>query len=213
ALPNLAQWLVNSVAVDWLGIHLAKLSDYGADVGFQPPGVGPTPPTVYRLTWLGLYNLNLSSAQLTVVVVAPILPAVRYIVLRRRRLGVELGGPVGRDSVAAPRGVNPRRTSGVAWMLSMTLAGLGGVLIAPLFTLDNNTYVFVVFASLAAVAIAGMRSIPLAFAAGLALGVVENLIAGYKHQWLPHFLSSLSGLDAAVPYFILLVALFIVGRE
>ena len=32
ALPNLAQWLVNSVAVDWLGIHLAKLSDYGADV-------------------------------------------------------------------------------------------------------------------------------------------------------------------------------------
>jgi len=213
ALPNLTLWLVESVGVDWLGIHLAKLSDYGADIGFQPPGVGPTPPKVYRLSWLGLDNVNLSSDQLAVFVVAAIVAALLYVVLRRTRVGLEMRAQVDRDSLAALRGVNPRRTSGVAWMLSMTLAGLGGVLIAPLFSLDNNTYVFVVFASLAAVAIAGMRSIPLAFAAGLTLGVVENLIAGYKHEWLPNFLSSVSGLDAAVPYFILLVALFIVGRE
>jgi branched-subunit amino acid ABC-type transport system permease component/ABC-type branched-subunit amino acid transport system ATPase component len=213
ALPNFTLWLVESVGVDWLGIHLAKLSSYGADVGFHPPGVGPSPAKVYRLTWLGLGNVNLNSDQLAVFVVAAIVAGLLYIVLRRTRVGLEMRALVDRDSLAALRGVNPRRTSGVAWMLSMTLAGLGGVLIAPLFSLDNNTYVFVVFASLAAVAIAGMRSIPLAFAAGLALGVVENLIAGYKHQWLPHFFSSLSGLDAAVPYFILLVALFIVGRE
>src|SRR4029078_2871220 len=190
-----------------------RLSDTGANAGFQPPGVGPTPPKVYRLSWIGLDNVNNTSDKLAVFVVAAIVAAFFYIVLRRTRVGLEMRAQVDRDSLAALRGVNPRRTSGVAWMLSMTLAGLGGVLIAPLFSLDNNTYVFVVFASLAAVAIAGMRSIPLAFAAGLALGVVENLIAGYKHAWVPNFLSSVSGLDAAVPCFILLVALFIVGRE
>src|SRR3954470_22337573 len=123
ALPNLAQWLVNSVAVDWLGLHLAKLSDFGADVGFQPPGVGPTPAKVYRLSWLGLDNVNLNSDQLAVFVVAAIVAVLLYLVLRRTRVGLEMRAQVDRDSLAALRGVNPRRTSGVAWMLSMTLPG------------------------------------------------------------------------------------------
>jgi ABC-type branched-subunit amino acid transport system ATPase component/branched-subunit amino acid ABC-type transport system permease component len=213
ALPNLAQWIVDAVLVDALGLNLTKLTEAGGDVGVTAPGVGPTPYKVYRFGWLGLDNVNLNSDQLAVFVVAAIVAVVLYIVLRRTRVGLEMRALVDRDSLAALRGVSPRRTSGIAWMLSMTLAGLGGVLIAPLFTFSNDTYVFVVFASLAAVAIAGMRSIPLAFAAGLALGVIQNLIAGYKTDALPKFLSDLSGLDAAVPYFILLVALFIVGRE
>ena len=39
ALPAFAQWLVDAVLIDWLGLHLAKLSTYGADVGFIPPGI------------------------------------------------------------------------------------------------------------------------------------------------------------------------------
>ena len=188
--------------------------DYGADVGFQPPGVGPTPTKVYRLSWLGLDNVNLSSDQLAVFVVAAIVAGVLYVVLRRTRVGLEMRAQVDRDSLAALRGVNPRRTSGVAWMLSMTLAGLGGVLIAPLFQLnDNDLRCSWCSRRSPRSPLAGMRSIPLAFAAGLALGVLQNLIAGYKNDWLPNFLSSVSGLDAAVPYFILLVALFVVGRE
>ena len=98
ALPNLALWLVESVAVDWLGLNLAKLSDFGADIGFQPPGVGPTPPKVYRLTWLGLDNVNLSSDQLAVFVVAAIVAGVLYVILRRTRVGLECG----RRSTATP---------------------------------------------------------------------------------------------------------------
>ncbi len=134
-------------------------------------------------------------------------------IIRRTRVGLEMRAQVDRESLASLRGINPRRTSAIAWMLSMTLAGLGGVLIAPLFQLNDPTFLFVVFASLAAVALAGLRSIPLAFAAGLALGVTQNLVAGYKHDVLPNFLSSLSGLEAAVPYVILLGVLFLVGRD
>jgi len=213
ALPNFVQWLVNAVMVDWLGLHLAKLSDFGADVGFIPPGVGPTPPKVFNLGWAGLDSVNITSDQLAVFVVAALIAVLLYVVIRRTRVGLEMRAQVDRESLAALRGINPRRTSGIAWMLSMTLAGLGGVLIAPLFQLNDTTYVLVVFASLAAVAVAGMRSIPLAFAAGLGLGVVQNLLAGYKTDVLPKFLSQLAGLEAAVPYIVLLVALFIVGRD
>jgi ABC-type branched-subunit amino acid transport system ATPase component/branched-subunit amino acid ABC-type transport system permease component len=213
ALPNFVQWLVNAVAVDWLGLDLAKLSDYGADVGFIPPGVGPTPTKVYRLGWLGLENVSINSDQLAVFIVAALVAVLLYVIVRRTRVGLEMRAQVDRESLAALRGISPRRTSGIAWMLSMTLASLGGVLIAPLFQLSDTTYLFVVLASVGAVAIAGMRSIPLAFAAGLGLGVLQNLIGGYKTEWLPKFLSELSGLDAAVPYLVLLVALFVVGRE
>jgi ABC-type branched-subunit amino acid transport system ATPase component/branched-subunit amino acid ABC-type transport system permease component len=213
ALPNFAQWLVDAVLIDWLGIPLTKLGDVGADTGFLPPGIGPTPPEVYRLSWLGLDQVNINSDQVAVFIVAAIVAFILYFVIRRTRVGLEMRALVDRDSLAALRGVNPRRTSAVAWMLSMTLAGMGGVLIAPLFTLNDVTYQFVVLGSLAAVAYAGLRSIPLAFAAGIGLGVVQNLIAGYKDDILPGFLSDLTGLQTAIPYVLLLIALFFIGRE
>ena len=212
ALPNLVQWLVDAVLVDWWGLSLPKLSDFG-DVAFVPPGIGPTPSEVIRFDWLGLKSVVLNTDQVAVFVVAAIVAALLYVVIRRTRVGLEMRAQVDRESLAALRGIDPRRTSSIAWMLSMTLAGLGGVLIAPLFTLGDSTYTFVVLASLAAVALAGLRSIPLAFAAGLGLGVLQNLIAGYKLDVLPTFLNQLSGLDAAVPYIVLLLALFFIGRD
>lgn len=213
ALPAFAQWLVDAVLEDWLGLGLAKLSEVGADTGFVPPGVGPSPSNVYRLSWLGLDNVVINSDQLAVFVVAAIAAVVLYLVIRRTRVGLEMRAIVDRKSLAALRGVDPKRTSAIAWTLSMTLAGIGGVLIAPLFTLNDVVYQFIVLGSLAAVAFAGIRSIPLAFAAGLGLGVVQNLVAGYKDDILPGFLSELTGLQTAVPYILLLVALFAVGRD
>ena len=67
----------------------------------------------------------------------------------------------------------------------MMLAGLGGVLIAPLFQLQDIVFTLVVLGSLAAVVLGGLRSIPIAFAGGLLLGVVQNLVAGYSDDILP----------------------------
>ena len=71
----------------------------------------------------------------------------------------------------------------------MILAGLGGVLIAPLFQLQDFVFTLVVLGSLAAVVLGGLRSIPIAFVGGLLLGVVQNLVAGYSDDVLPKFLS------------------------
>ena len=213
ALPNFVQWLVDAVMVNWWGLNLADLSKYGADSGFFPPGLGPSPPKVFSLGWAGLNTVRITSDQLAVFIVALLTAVVLYLVIRRTRVGLEMRSQVDRESLAALRGIDPRRTSGIAWMLSMTLAGLGGVLIAPLFQLDSNTFTLVVFASLAAVAVAGVRSIPIAFVGGLALGVLQNMVAGYKTTVFPKFLSNLSGLDSAVPYLVLIIALFISGRR
>ena len=105
------------------------------------------------------------------------------------------------------------RSSAVAWVMTMLLAGLGGVLIGPLFPLDDNIFTLVVFGSLAAVALSGLRSIPIAFAGGLLLGVVQNLVAGYGDDFLPGFLQDLDGFRAAIPFILTLVILILVGRD
>ena len=81
--------------------------------------------------------------------------------------------------------------------------------------LHVQDYVFtlVVLGSLAAVVLGGLKSIPIAFAGGLLLGVVQNLVAGYSDDILPSSLSKLSGLKSSVPFLLVIVLLFWFGRE
>src|SRR3984893_5622610 len=119
--------------------------------------------------------------------------------LRRTRVGLEMRAVVDRDTLAGLRGVNAARTSAIAWVLTMVLAGLGGVLIAPLFNLNDTIFTLVVLGSLAAVVLGGLRSLPITFAGGLLLGVVQKLVAGYD-TLLPKAIANLTGLRSAVPY-------------
>ena len=76
----------------------------------------------------------------------------------------------------------------------MILAGMGGVLIAPLFTLTDYVFTLVVLGLVgggrARRACDRSRS---RSPRGLALGVIQNLVAGYSDDVLPTLLSNLSG--------------------
>ncbi len=201
-------WLVEAVGDEALKLDLPKIGE-ALGGGGTAPGLGPQPPDVYR----PFSNVNINSDQVAVFIVALVAAFVLWWVIRKTRVGLEMRAVVDRESLATLRGVNPGRTSAFAWTLTMVLAGLGGVLISPLFSLDNNVFTLVVLGSLAAVAAAGLRSLPIAFLGGLALGVIQNLIAGYGDTILPHFLNTLSGFRAAIPFILTLLILFFAGRE
>jgi len=213
ALPNLALWLVESVGDDALGAKMPKVSDLQS-VGGHAPGIGPDPSHVYHpFGWLGLPKVHLNSDQLAVFAAAAIAAAVLWYVVRRTRAGLEMRAVVDRDSLAALRGINQARSSQIAWILTTVLAGLGGILITPLFQLNSDIFTLVVLGSLAAVAVSGLNSIPIAFVGGLALGVVQNLVAGYKDDILPSFIDKISGLASSVPFVLTLLLLFFVARD
>jgi ABC-type branched-subunit amino acid transport system ATPase component/branched-subunit amino acid ABC-type transport system permease component len=212
ALPAIAQWLVEAVGNGVFGTDLPLVSQI-ASSGGTVPGIGPTPPHVFRLGWAGLPNVNLNSDQLAVFVVAALAALLLWFVIRKTRAGLEMRASVDRETLARLRGVSTARASAVAWVMTMLLAGLGGVLIGPLFPLNDGIFTLVVFGSLAAVALSGLRSIPIAFAGGLALGVIQNLVAGYGDDFLPGFLKNLDGFRAAVPFILTILILFIVGRD
>jgi ABC-type branched-subunit amino acid transport system ATPase component/branched-subunit amino acid ABC-type transport system permease component len=201
ALPALVLWLVETVANSVLEWGLPTNAP-----GFQPPGLGPSPREV---VWRPLSGVAIDSDQLAVFLAAGAAAVILWLVLRHTRVGLEMRAGVDRRELAGLRGVNAARTSAVAWVLTMILAGLGGVLIAPLFGLADVPYTLVVLGSLAAVVAAGLRSIPLAFVAGLLLGVFQNLVFGYA----PDFLSDISGFLSSIPFILTVVLLFFVGFD
>ena len=160
ALPALTQWLVDTIGVNVLGWDLP--GSEAVVQGVPVPGIGPTPADVYDLG----HGVVLTSDKVAVFVVAAIAALALWLVLRHTRVGLEMRAVVDRDTLAGLRGVNAARTSSVAWVLTMILAGLGGVLIAPLFILQDTFYALVVLGSLAAVVLGGLRSIPIAFIGG-----------------------------------------------
>jgi ABC-type branched-subunit amino acid transport system ATPase component/branched-subunit amino acid ABC-type transport system permease component len=202
ALPAIVQWLAETVGDVVFDLGLPSAADTQA--GGNAPGIGPFPATSFRV-----FEIVLDSNKIAVFVAAALSALVLWVVLRKTRAGLSMRAVVDRRSLATLRGINDARASALAWILSMMLAGLGGILLTPLFQLNDIVFTLVVFGSLAAVAAAGLRSIPIAFAAGLALGVLQNLVLGYADDFLPSFLANLAGLKEAVPFVLTLLLLFL----
>ena len=69
----------------------------------------------------------------------------------------------------ASAGVDDALTSRYAWIIGTVLAALAGVVGAPILgAIDTDAFIAVMFVASAAAVLGGLRSIPLAFAGGLA---------------------------------------------
>src|SRR5580698_5216625 len=129
--------------------------------------------------------------------------------LKHTSIGLKMRALVDRPDLATARGVDRGRTSGFAWVLGTTLAGLAGVAGAPIFnSLTTGTYLFVLLAATAAAVLGGFRSVPLAALGGLIIGAVQSLVAGYAT-----FAPSITGFSDAVPFVLLFVGLGFWGVE
>ena len=212
ALPALALWLVEALGNSVLGFGLPVTTGSGAAAA-AVRGIGPFPRETWHLDAIGLHRVVLNSDQVAVFVAAAFAAVALWLVLRHTRLGLEMRAVVNRRDLAGLRGVNSSRTSSAAWVLTMMLAGIGGILIAPLFQLADQQFTLIVLGALAAVALADLRSIPVAFAGGLLLGVLQNLVYGYGDTILPSFLNNLAGLRAAIPFVLTVILFFVIGRR
>ena len=82
-------------------------------------------------------------------------------------------------------------------MLSSFIAGLAGVLIAPLFAQTEPTsFTTLLVAAIAAAAFARLTSIPMALLGGLLLGILQGILAGY----LPVGSILANGLRPSLPF-------------
>ncbi|MFJ6934990.1 ATP-binding cassette domain-containing protein [Streptomyces sp. NPDC101132] len=197
ALPAAGLWAVE------------LLAEAGADVvpaenQFGLPGVGPSPAVSWQLT----DGVGVDSDQLITWVVTALVAVGLWLLLRHTRLGLLLRAAVDNRTLTELRGISADRLSSVAWMLASGLAGLAGVLATPLLGLSAHDYTLFLFVSATAAVLGRFASVPVAFAGGLGLGVLQNLVAGYAS-----FAEGITGFRTAVPFLILFAGLLVLTRR
>ncbi len=105
-------------------------------------------------------------------------------------------------------GVSPDRIALLNWMISAMVAGLAGILIAPVNPLTPITYTLFVVPALAAAVVGKFQHIVPIVAAGLAIGMLqaEALALAQDHSWMPQ-----TGAAELVPLIVILVSLVAIG--
>ncbi|MEU9717488.1 ATP-binding cassette domain-containing protein [Streptomyces sp. NPDC047976] len=197
ALPAAGLWAVDVLTEAGLPLKPAENQ-------FGLPGVGPSPARSWQLA----DGVGVDSDQLITWVVTAVVAAALWVLLRHTRLGLRLRAAVDNRSLTELRGISADRLSSVAWMIASALAGLAGVLATPLLGLSAHDFTLFLFVSATAAVIGRFASVPLAFAGGLGLGVVQNLVAGYAS-----FAEGITGFRTAVPFLILFGGLLVLTRR
>ncbi|MER7760448.1 ATP-binding cassette domain-containing protein [Streptomyces sp. NPDC097619] len=197
ALPAAGLWAVEL-------LERAGAPVVPAENQFGLPGVGPSP----AVSWQLMDGVGVDSDQVITWVATAVVAAALWALMRHTRLGLRLRAAVDQRELAELRGVSADRLSTTAWMLASALAGLAGVLATPLLGLSAHDFTLFLFVSATAAALGRFVSVPLAFAGGLALGVVQNLVAGYAS-----FAERITGFRTAVPFLILFAGLLVLTRR
>ncbi|WP_433439269.1 ABC transporter permease subunit [Nonomuraea sp. CA-141351] len=193
-----------TIALPALGLLVVDLAGLpSADATSLPRGIGPHPALSFDVL-----GARLDTDQLITFGFSAVAATGLWAFMRHSPYGLRMRAAVDRRRLATLRGIDADATSALAWMLGSGLAGLAGVLAVSVLGLDATAYTVLLFASATAAVFGRLRSIPWTFAAGLALGVIQNLVAGYTD-----FLEEVTGLRTAVPVILLFAGLVLLNRS
>ncbi|MET0962350.1 MAG: branched-chain amino acid ABC transporter permease [Noviherbaspirillum sp.] len=162
-------WLMATVA---LGIVLDNvvMHTFGKEPRSLPSSLAQTPVEIGGLS-LGVYPL-----QLLIPVLGLALAALLHTVSRRTRWGTAMLAVVQNRSAAQLMGIPIRRVVAAAFALSALLAGIAGVLIAPLFNVNADMGTLFGIKAFAVAILGGITSAWGVMLAGLLFGIAEALI-------------------------------------
>lgn len=142
--------------------------------GFQPKGARPLFP-VGSLK-LG-ESVEVSHQQLALIVAAVGFVAALTFFLRFTRTGLAIRAVAENQTVARMMGIRRNRIAALNWGIAATLAGVSGVLIAPLSILTVATFPVLMLKAVGATLFGGISGLLGAFVGGFILGVAESLAA------------------------------------
>ncbi len=167
-------------------------------------------PGFFSMDSARILGVNVSGQQMLVVALAIAVAVALWGLLKHSRLGVAMRAVVDDPELLAMAGASPIRVARAGWILGSMLAALAGILLAPLVTLDITTLTLLVVNGYAAAVVGRLKNLPLTFAGGAALGLIQSWAVGYMPQswqsWLP-------GIRTALPMIFLFAVLLILPQD
>ena len=128
---------------------------------------------------VGLFGANIAYQRVVIIVVTALVVLLTIAVFQWTQFGRELRATAADRETARLYGVPVTRLSMIAFGLSAALAGLAGILIAPLGSVDLTLGFNVMIAGFAAAIFGGFGSIGGVAIGGFAFGMVEQVFGGY----------------------------------
>jgi sulfate-transporting ATPase len=141
----------------------------------------------------------------TIIAVALVLTAV----FRLTPFGLATRASAESEAGALVSGLSPDRIALFNWMISSVVAGLAGILIAPLVPLVPGSYTLFIVPALAAAVVGRFYALGPAVITGLALGALESVAVyvNVTYSWFP------AGAGQVLPLVIVLVMLVARGKS
>ena len=168
-----------------------------------------TVPSLFPQSPVKIFGATIGVDQLLILAISLGAAGALAAMLRFTRMGVAFRAVVDNRAVAGLMSLNTSMISGAAWALGTSFAALTGILLAPRLFLDPITLPFFIIAFLLGSAIVGyLQSLPLAFAGGLLIGLIQAFLTQYGR-----FRGFAGNISNAVPFLIVTIFLLLAPRR
>jgi branched-chain amino acid transport system permease protein len=155
------------------------------------PGIAPQPVHIFHVL-----GAAISMDQLLVYIFVAAILGIGFAVLRFTDAGLGVRAMVDSPAMTSLSGGNPFRISLAVWMVSTFLAGVCGLLLAPIIGLSADAFTQLIAAAFAAVVAARLRNLGVAIAVSFAIGVAGSVL----QYWLPPASTLTTAVLPSVPF-------------
>jgi branched-chain amino acid transport system permease protein len=193
--------LIRVVSMIGLGVAIPELVSviFGNKLISRAPGLASPTARVYHV-----FGAAVTTDQLVSYICVVAVLLVGSCLLRFTSIGLIVRGVVDSPAMSRLSGTNPARVEIGVWAVNAFLAGLAGVLSAPVLNISSaDNYTLLVAAAFAAVVAARLRSLAVGVIAGLVMGIVTAIV-----QWkLPSDSRWTTGVVESIPFAFIVISL------
>ncbi|MGC4961806.1 ABC transporter permease subunit [Gordonia sp. DT101] len=192
-------------AVASIGLMLVIQALIALRVGTETPTVS----AIFTPRVLRIGDSAISSDRLWLAAVVIGLAVCAGLVLRYTRFGMATEAAAESEKGALVTGLSPDKIAISNWALSSAVAGIGGIVIAPIVPLNPVAYTMFIVPALAAALVGNFTGIALTVGAGLLIGMLQSEATNLQStvDWFPQ-----AGVAEAVPLLLILAFLLIRGQ-
>lgn len=152
--------------------------------------------------------------QLFLVAVVVVIAVGLWALFKFSRFGLATRAAAENEKGAIVLGFSPDFLAGANWVLSTLIAGLLGILAAPITNLDTITLPLLIVPALGAALLANFSSFGITVAAGIGIAMLQGWVQYQGAQsWFPKGVLPTAGLTQALPFFVIVVAMFLRGKS
>jgi branched-chain amino acid transport system permease protein len=180
---------IHVVVIATLGASIVLIAFIGLWQGSTPKYLGsPVSPTELGVdaSLIHVFGAVIEWQRALIVIFTAIIVVALIVLFQRTQFGRQLRATATDRNTARLCGVPVNMLSMLAFGMSAALAGLAGVLFAPLGAVDLNFGFQVMLLGFAAAVLGGFGSIGGVVAGGIAIGLTEQLLGGYVFSDYKH---------------------------